>query len=368
MLKALIKAFRVRLTFFNLFKIFSKRHKKITTCIDEYSSRNKAIEKIRDSNKNNTYNKKIGVLITTYNNENSIYDTINSVIKQTRIPDLICVADDCSNDNTLKIIKKLAANYSNIRLIERPGNVGIAANRDLAIRKMEVDFITTLDGDDLFFPEKIEMEMDALNGSKNRVVFSDYLVVGKTQDKVQSTMPYSNEDKNSILAMVTSRSKSVPRDMMFSKELFIKAEGFDVFMNIYEDWAFKMRLAVSSSDNGWIHSGGIGTIYDRRDPGLSGVDEIEHAFWQLLALARNVDILKKYPEAIRGGFLTVSRHLKGNMLLDIEKIENKSLSRSGIDIICDRLSSFWKNSSYGQDYNRRIRQFIDSVLCKNYNC
>ncbi|RDH91983.1 MAG: hypothetical protein DIZ77_09665 [endosymbiont of Seepiophila jonesi] len=326
----------------------------VTSAIVEFGSNDKALAITRKQNISKK--EKIGVLVTCFNNANSIADTIYSVLAQTCKPDIIYVADDCSVDGSINIIKSIAEKHKQIQLVERRRNVGVSANRDLAIRAMDVDYITTLDGDDLFYPEKVELELSILAGSMSKVAFSDVVVIGKEQGFLQEISPYSGKTKSQLLTMLASRSVPVPRDMLFPKELFIKANGFDVGMSIYEDWAFKMRLMTTASDCGWLHSGGKGTIYDRRQPGLSGKKPIEHAYGQLLALARNAEMLKEYPNALESGLSTVAKQLEGNMLKRMEAYITSIKNKDTLDSVYENLAVFWDNATFKGDVQHMFEQ------------
>ncbi len=305
----------------------------------------------------------LGVLITNFNNVSTIEESICSVLLQSKKPDLIVVADDCSTDGSQALLKKLAARHKNIQLVLRPENVGVAANRDLAIRDMNTDYITTLDGDDLFLPGKLELEYSTLDGSTDKVAFSNIALLNKTENSIMDTSAYSGKPTAAILQMLTSRSAPVPRDMMFPKSLFTIAEGFDVALNMYEDWAFKMRLMLAAK-GGWIWSGGIGTVYDRRNPGLSGKEPIFHAHGQMIALARNVRLLKAYPTAILAGLRTASSHLGKENKERMSRIITKYERKGDFDRLVVCLEALWNGAYVGEDVQKRradINQFIFSI-------
>lgn len=306
----------------------------------------------------------LGVLVAAYNNENTIAETIYSVLAQSRRPELIVVADDCSTDSTVAIVKEIAGSHNEIHLIARPANVGVAANRDLAIRQMDTDYISTLDGDDLYMPGKLEREYLALEGALDRVAFSDIAVVSQKERFVQDTTKYANKSVGQMLTMLAGRSAPVPRDMMFSKALFEKAEGYDVGMDIYEDWAFKMRLMAVSSDNSWVHSNGLGTVYDRRSPGLSGKAPVVHAHGQLLAVARNSALFKKNPDALYGALNIIAEYLDG---VRKKRLDEVITCQEDIEILINMLDKFWSEAAFFSSVENRSNQlnrFIDGLSKK----
>jgi len=55
---------------------------------------------------------KISVLLSTYNGAKYIKEQLESVIKQTVTPFEIVIQDDCSQDETVQIIREMARSYS----------------------------------------------------------------------------------------------------------------------------------------------------------------------------------------------------------------------------------------------------------------
>ena len=58
----------------------------------------------------------ISVLMTSYNNENTIEEAINSVLNQTYKNITLFILDDYSIDNTYKIIKNIKNNNKNLKI------------------------------------------------------------------------------------------------------------------------------------------------------------------------------------------------------------------------------------------------------------
>ena len=76
---------------------------------------------------------KVSLIIPVWNAAKTISDCILSAIKAKNSPSEIIIVDDCSNDNTVSIIKNLITKYPYIKLLELKKNVGPAAARDLGV-------------------------------------------------------------------------------------------------------------------------------------------------------------------------------------------------------------------------------------------
>ena len=251
----------------------------------------------------------IAVIITCFNNEETIADAVQSVLDQSHTVDQIIIADDYSKDSSRTILERMSQEYAAVKLVKREYNIGVSANRHLAIQECGTDLITTLDGDDLFFADKIEKEYRVLceHGFQG-VAYSDILLVREGERRL-STAGYHGMTGRDALRNICKRSNPVPRDMLFAKELYLKTGGFDLDLNMYEDWALKMRLCSQLDEaSRWLHSGIVGTIYDRRQPGLSGQSVLREVYYQLLVLAMNIPLWITDPEALKGGLIMIFEH------------------------------------------------------------
>jgi len=234
---------------------------------------------------------KVSCVIVCYNNANYINRAIESVIKQTRIPDEVIVADDGSSDASREIISSLALKYPVIKPIFRETNLGVAANRDLAIRSASHPFVTTLDGDDWFYPEKIQIEMDLVNLGAD-VAYSDYTYINENDICIERVClkTFSELDSRHRLEWIAMRNGYIPRDIMFRKEIYESIGGLDHDLKTHEDWDLKLRL--SNTDAVWKYNPGMGTAYRRAGQGLSATGRLRRCRSQLKILGRNYSMLK----------------------------------------------------------------------------
>jgi len=233
----------------------------------------------------------ISCVIVSYNNLNFLERAVNSVLEQTHPVDEIIIADDGSTDGSRELIVSLAYREGNIRPIFRERNIGVAANRDLAIRSSTCELITTLDGDDYYFPSKIENEFRALRDYGDAVAFSDVVLVGLDGCRIKklnlSSIPKLTHQKR--LRYLANRSGYIPRDMLMSKHLYLKAGGFKHDLRIYEDWDFKIRLAALPTN--WVYSGTEGIAYRQTGRGLSSASHFIHLRSQYKVIRLNKKII-----------------------------------------------------------------------------
>ncbi|PSB45452.1 glycosyl transferase family 2 [Cyanosarcina cf. burmensis CCALA 770] len=103
----------------------------------------------------------ISVIIPAYNAEAFIEKTLDSVLSQTYKNIEVIVVDDGSQDRTVEIVKQIAHLDRRIRLIQQ-ANQGVAAARNLAIEKSRGQYIAPIDADDIWYPQKLEKQLQCM--------------------------------------------------------------------------------------------------------------------------------------------------------------------------------------------------------------
>jgi teichuronic acid biosynthesis glycosyltransferase TuaG len=112
----------------------------------------------------NSYSKKqqekVSIIIPTYNCEDFIGKTLDSVLKQTYENWEVIVVDDSSTDCSEGVIKEYMKNDSRIRYEKLPKNMGAALTRNRGVELATGKYLAFLDSDDVWFPEKLEIQID----------------------------------------------------------------------------------------------------------------------------------------------------------------------------------------------------------------
>jgi len=170
---------------------------------------------------------RISIIITSYNKRDYLVEAVESVIGQTLPPHEIIVADDGSTDGSRDTIRDYMRRYPDlVKGIFQQENVGIPRNRNAALRTVSGNYVSILDGDDTFTPDKLERQVDALRAAPDaRVVYSNFRRVeadGRTEVGLRYSGP---QPQGAILADVAKLNFGILRTMVADYEA-VKAVGF----------------------------------------------------------------------------------------------------------------------------------------------
>ena len=107
---------------------------------------------------------KISIITASYNYEDYIKETIESVISQTFQDWEMVIVDDGSKDNSVEVIKSYAEKDSRIKLYQHEGgiNKGLVETVKLGIEKAQGDWIVFLESDDSITPNYLEEKLNVL--------------------------------------------------------------------------------------------------------------------------------------------------------------------------------------------------------------
>nr|WP_294782288.1 glycosyltransferase family 2 protein [uncultured Flavobacterium sp.] len=119
-------------------------------------------------------NELVSIIVPTYNTEKFIRSTIESVQNQTYENWEMILADDASADKTVSIIEEFAQKDGRIKLFKLSENRGNGFARNTALEKARGKYIAYLDADDLWFPEKLEKQIQFLKANNLHFTFCFY--------------------------------------------------------------------------------------------------------------------------------------------------------------------------------------------------
>ena len=114
----------------------------------------------------------VSIIMPSYNTAKFIGDSIESVLNQTYTNWELIIVDDCSTDDTDKIVNNFKD--SRIKYLKNKKNLGAALTRNKALREAGGTWIAFLDSDDIWLPKKLEHQLNFMKRNGYNLSFTDY--------------------------------------------------------------------------------------------------------------------------------------------------------------------------------------------------
>jgi glycosyltransferase involved in cell wall biosynthesis len=248
----------------------------------------------------------VSVVIPAYNTAGYIARTLDSVLAQTFTSYEIILVNDGSPD-TPALEQALQAYLPEIRYIKQE-NRGPSGARNAAIRKARGKYIAFLDSDDVWLPQHLARQVEALENDPNLgLVYANALhiegdtPVGTTFDSTPQSLPVTFE------TLLRERSTVSTSSAVASRQAIMEAGLFDESLNRCEDFDLWLRMARN----------GVGMTFTR---------EVQMGHREANGLAGNWELMKRarirvYEKTLSSGPVTEeqARVIRGK----IESIEGE---------------------------------------------
>lgn len=172
---------------------------------------------------------KISIIVPVYNTEKYLERCLNSILNQNFNEIEIIIINDCSPDNSLKIIKKYMSMDQRIVLINKEKNEGLSAARNSGIEIARGEYVLHIDSDDWieqsYFKDMYEYAIE----NKADIVISDYY---KDFDNgeviyIQDQKEYKDKEitkKEAIENIFLSKGYPAVWNKLIKRELYVKNE------------------------------------------------------------------------------------------------------------------------------------------------
>lgn len=134
----------------------------------------------------------VSIITPLYNSEAFIDQTIKSILNQTYTNWELWLIDDCSTDKTIQLATQYTKTHPNIKLLKNQINSGAAISRNKGISEATGEYIAFLDADDLWTPNKLEVQVKVMQTNNCDVSFSSYKQIneaGQPLNKLVQALP-----------------------------------------------------------------------------------------------------------------------------------------------------------------------------------
>lgn len=288
---------------------------------------------------------KISVYITSYNQKKYLVESIESILAQTLRPHQIIVVDDFSNDGSQELIAEYAQKYLNLIFpIYHTKNYGIVQTRIDALNAVTGDFVTYIDGDDRFLPEKLAHEVDVLAEKTDaQIVYSNNYYIGPEGQRTGIWADEEDLPQGYVFKEIFGRK--FPKSNLFRMELVnyqaLKSVGFhDPAITSYENFDMLIRLTkhypVAFCDESLseirLHDKGLSEF--KANQHLASLEFIYHKNRSLLA-----DLSESDLKVVKEGFNDFVNKISlsaVNRIVEDREIKNQDSGKISYEVVDTR--------------------------------
>lgn len=169
----------------------------------------------------------VSIISSSYNNSRDIPKMIQSVLAQTYSNWELLISDDGSPDNSREVIDSFLD--PRIKKFHSSQNQGIVKQMRSLQQKAQGEFITNLDADDMFAPEKLELQVQAFMQNPNLGVCLSVAVICDENDNILQVCDHYPTKHKEIIHFIDTKH-AFPcgnmNSMMYKKETVHKLNGY----------------------------------------------------------------------------------------------------------------------------------------------
>ncbi len=176
---------------------------------------------------------RLSVVVPAHNAEATVAAAVRSALDQTRAPDEVVVVDDGSTDATPTVVREIAGP---VRLVVRSQG-GPSAARNSGVAAASGNWIAFLDADDEWHPEKLEHQLQMVQGDVV-LVATDW-----SRDPVGSPVPVPLPTTVLTTSEILLLNRFQTSTVLLRRDAFEAAGRFDSSLDGVEDWDMWLRAS-----------------------------------------------------------------------------------------------------------------------------
>ena len=173
----------------------------------------------------------VSVVMATYKREETLKKALKSLVEQTYDKVEIILVDDNANkewnSKVEEIVNEISKMHS-IVYIQNEKNKGSAEARNIGIRRATGSYITFLDDDDIYLPNKIKNQVEHMIEAESDFSITDLELLNENGKRVETrTREYiKNTSRESLFKYHLMHHMTGTDTMMFKREYLLKIGGF----------------------------------------------------------------------------------------------------------------------------------------------
>jgi glycosyltransferase involved in cell wall biosynthesis len=183
----------------------------------------------------------ISVIIPAYNAEKTIARTIKSVLAQTYSNFELLIIDDGSQDATVEIAKNISD--TRLKLFSYP-HQGHSAGRNRGLTHAVGEFVSFIDADDMWTPDKLEAQLQALQSHPEAAVAYSWTNFIDQDDRFLRAGSYIKAKGNVYSRLLGTNFIENGSNPLIRRDALTAVGKFDETLITSPDWDMWLRLAA----------------------------------------------------------------------------------------------------------------------------
>ena len=187
---------------------------------------------------------RVSVVIPTYNRSALLGEAVESVLAQTYSNLEVVIVDDGSTDGTSEVVRRSFGDHPRIRYFYQE-NGGVVSAKNAGIRRARGELVGLLDDDDIWYPEKLEQQIELLNANPDAgMCFSDMLI---TDGGENNSRFFEGARFNGVVSIEhLVQSNFIPASTVLIRRTCLESVGlFDASVPIAEDFELSIRIVAT---------------------------------------------------------------------------------------------------------------------------
>ena len=123
--------------------------------------------------------KKVDILLATYNGEKYLREQLDSILAQDYNDFNLIISDDCSTDSTREILEDYEKKDDRIRVIYQQNNMGSNKNFEFLLSQVSSKYYMFSDQDDVWNKDKVKLSLETIEKNDLDLVYTDLEVVNE---------------------------------------------------------------------------------------------------------------------------------------------------------------------------------------------
>lgn len=201
---------------------------------------------------------KVSVILPIYNGEETLAETLKSLVAQYFQDFELVACIDGSNDNSLEILESFRDKFPKLTILQNEENLGLGPTMNRLVANTIGEYIAVAEQDDYYYPNRLQLQVDVLDSKKDIGLVSgiaEFWNGEKVTFKFPGILVHGNQypvGKELFLLNYIEQTKIVNSCMMFRKSIHHKYGLYfsQHYPNIPIDWAYFLRFSLISKIHG----------------------------------------------------------------------------------------------------------------------